>query len=92
MNFANALVFAVLGWVLEMMPRAFPSWFPHAGSDGANSRALWLSLMGGVQMALGLGFIVRAYGVPAVLRLAAVVPSGEAPPLSLPGARGVTLR
>jgi len=89
MNLANALVFAVLGWVLEMLPKAFPSWFPHTGSDVANSRALWLGLMGGVQMAVGLGFILRTYGVPAFQRLVSLVPSGEATPLSLPGARGV---
>jgi hypothetical protein len=92
MNLPNAFVFASLGWIMEMIPKAFPSWFPHTGSDGANSRALWLALMGVFQMALGIGFIVRVHVVPVVVRLVALVPSGETAALPLASHRGITLR
>ena len=92
MNLPNALFFAVIGWVMEMLPKAFPSWFPHTGADASSGRALWLALMGFVQISLGLGFIVRAHLMPAVVRLVALVPSGESGALALPGTRGVTAR
>ena len=92
MNLANALVFAALGWVMEMIPKAFPSWFPHVGSDGSNTRALWLGLMGFVQLTLGVGFVLRAHVLPAAARLISLVPAHQPGALALPSARSVPLR
>lgn len=92
MNLPNAIAFAALGWVMEMLPKAFPSWFPHTGSDGASARALWLGVMGYLQLLLGLGHILHTQVWPLVSRLASQVPSGESGALPLPGQRGLTLR
>jgi hypothetical protein len=92
MNVPNALAFAALGWVMEMLPKAFPSWFPHNGSDGANTRALWLGVMGYLQLMLGLGHILHSQVWPSVIRLVSLVPSGEPGALPLPSPRGVTPR
>jgi hypothetical protein len=54
MNALDALVFAALGAVMEILPKAFPSWFPPTGSDQASARALWLALMGVVQISIGV--------------------------------------
>jgi hypothetical protein len=91
MNALNALVFAALGSVMELLPKAFPSWFPPTGSDQASARALWLALMGAVQISVGLGFLVRAHVVPFAYRVLSLVPS-ESGTLALPNARGVTGR
>ena len=92
MNLPNAFAFAALGWVMEMLPKAFPSWFSHTGSDGANARALWLSVMGYLQLLLGLGHILRTQVWPSVSSLVSLAPSGEPGALTLPNPRGVTLR
>lgn len=92
MNALNALVFAALGTAMEVLPKAFPSWFPHVGADSANARALWLDLMGAVQILLGLGFIVWFHAIPTAARIVAMVPAGEAGALALPPARGVIAR
>ena len=92
MNALNAIFFAALGSSMEILPRVFPSWFPPTGSDQSSARALWLALMGVFQMALGIGFIVRVHVVPVVVRLVALVPSGEPAALPLASHRGVTLR
>jgi hypothetical protein len=91
MNAANALIFAVLGSVMEMLPMAFPSWFPPSGSDQASARALWLSFMGAVQITVGVGFVVRFYVVPFGFRLLSLVPT-ESGSLALPSARSVSSR
>jgi len=91
-NLLNALIFAALGSALEILPRAFPGWFPHTGADSASSRAIWLKLMGSLQIALGLGFILRAHVVPVVLRIVATAPEQEAGTLALPNPRGVSVR
>lgn len=92
MNALNALVFAALGTAMEVLPKAFPSWFPHAGVDSANARALWLDLMGAVQILLGLGFIFWVHGIPVAARIVSMVPAGEAGALGIPTARGLTAR
>jgi len=92
MNVANALAFAILGSLMEILPRAFPSWFPPSGSDVASSRALWLAVMGAVQITLGVGFLATAHAYPLVSRLFSRVPAREAGTMSLPQARGVTIR
>jgi hypothetical protein len=92
MNALNALVFTAFGSAMEILPKVFPSWFPPTGSDQASTRALWLALMGAVQISIGVGFIIRAHLVPAVYRLISSVPAQESGALALPGARGVTTR
>jgi hypothetical protein len=92
MNTINALIFAALGFAMEMTPRAFPAWFPPTGSDQASTRALWLALMGWVQVTIALGFVIQAYVVPAVMRLVAFVTGAQPIALPLPSGRGVTPR
>jgi hypothetical protein len=92
MNALNAIVFAALGSVMEALPRLFPSWFPPTGSDQSSSRALWLALMGAVQITIGFGFIVRAHLVPVFARVFSTAPATEPGALALPNARAVTLR
>jgi hypothetical protein len=92
MNVLNALIFAALGSVMEIVPRAFPSFFPPSGADQASGRALWLALMGGVQLALGLGFIFRTQILPVALRIISTVPVAGTGSLALPNPRGVTSR
>jgi hypothetical protein len=91
MNALNALAFAALGSLMEMLPKAFPSWFPLTGSDQASARALWLALMGAVQISVGVGFIVRAHVIPFVQGIRSMVPA-ESGTLALPNPRGVTGR
>jgi hypothetical protein len=92
MNALNALVFAALGSVMEVLPSIFPSWFPPTGSDRSSTRALWLALMGVVQITLGVGFIVRAYVVPGFFRIVSRTPAATSGTLALPHARGATVR
>jgi len=92
MNLANALVFAALGWVMEMIPKAFPSRFPHLGPDGSNARALWLGLMGALQLTIGLGFVIRAHLLPLASRLVSLAPAPQPGALALPNARSIPLR
>jgi hypothetical protein len=91
MNALNALVFAALGSAMEILPKAFPTWFPSSGSDQASARAIWLLVMGAVQITVGVGFIVRAHVVPFVHGILSVVPAGSGT-LALPNPRGVTIR
>jgi hypothetical protein len=91
MNALNALVFTAIGSIMEILPRAFPSWFPPTGADQASARELWLALMGAVQIAVGLGFIVRAHVVPFAYRLLPRVPEGTGA-LALPNPRAASVR
>jgi hypothetical protein len=92
MNTLNALTFGILGLVMEIVPLLFPSWFPRNSADQASARALWLGLMGAVQVALAAGFIVRSHVLPVFARLASSVPAGRQSSLPLPVARGVSGR
>ncbi|HEY4990319.1 MAG TPA: hypothetical protein VII09_10955, partial [Opitutaceae bacterium] len=78
--------------VMEIVPRAFPSLFPPSGADQASGRALWLALMGTVQIVLGFGFIIRTQVIPAALRILSAVPAAGTGSLALPSPRGVTSR
>jgi hypothetical protein len=91
MNALNALVFAALGSAMEILPKAFPSWFPPTGCDQASARAIWLALMGAVQISVGVGYIVRAHVIPFVHGIVSVGPA-ESGTLALPSPRGVTTR
>ena len=77
---------------MEILPKIFPSWFPPTGSDQSSTRALWLTLMGAVQIAIGLSYIVRAQVIPAFLRVFSSARATEAGTLALPNPRGAQVR
>jgi hypothetical protein len=81
MNAQNALVFTLLGSVMEFLPVLFPSWFPRNCADRESTRAIWLGVMGATQIALGVGFVVWAHVVPSVMRIFSSAPAGEHVPL-----------
>lgn len=92
MNALNALMFAILGAAFEVLPVLFPSWFPRNGPDQASTRALWLSFMGAAQVALGVGYLAYAYGLPIFSRFASAVSESGQAALPLPAVRSVTGR
>jgi len=92
MNASNAVIFALVGAAMELLPRLFPSWFPPSGGDQSSGRALWLGVMGALQFGLGFGYIVRLQIVPLAMRLLSAMPAGERGSLALPNPRGVTGR
>jgi len=92
MNVLNALIFALFGTTMELLPRVFPLWFPPTGADQASARALWLDVMGAVQIGLGSGYLLRAHVVPAVVRILSAVPAGDRGSLALPDPRIVAGR
>jgi hypothetical protein len=92
MNLINALTFSAIGSLMEILPRVFPSWFPPTHADHASCQALWLDLMGAVQVALGVGYMLRAHVAPVVVRILSPGRDGEPGALALPSPRGVTGR
>ncbi|HEY5079821.1 MAG TPA: hypothetical protein VII43_08235 [Opitutaceae bacterium] len=90
MNAQNALTFAILGAAMEILPVLFPSWFPRCSADHASTRALWLSFMGAIQIALAVGFILGGHVFPFFARFASTASGRNA--LPLPSARGLTSR
>jgi hypothetical protein len=92
MNALNAILFAALGSAMEVLPKFFPSWFPPTGSDQSSTRALWLSLMGAVQIALGVGFVVRAHVIPGFIRFFSSARASDSGTFAIPTSRGVTVR
>jgi hypothetical protein len=92
MNALNALLFALVGAAMEILPAALPSMFPRACADQASTRALWLGFMGTLQIGLGVGYIVRTHAVPFLARLIATAPAGELESTALPAARGMAGR
>jgi hypothetical protein len=59
MNTGNALGFFSFGVVMWIVPFLAPSLFTHLAIDGSSSRALWMQVMGTVQVFLGGAFLVR---------------------------------
>jgi hypothetical protein len=92
MNLFNSLMFAAFGAVMEFMPRLFPSWFPRGSADEASGRALWLSLMGAVQITLGVGLLMTTCVFPALSRAFSLAPARRPDAVGLPAARGLTTR
>jgi hypothetical protein len=92
MNSLNALIFALMGTVMEILPLVFPSWFPKTCGDQSSSRALWMCLMGGMQISLGAGFVLRAHVLPVFVRVVSSDRQGGAVSLPLPSARAVVVR
>ena len=52
----NAIAFLVLGLGMFLAPVEFPQFFPPNAMDGSCTSALWLGLMGALQLAMGAGF------------------------------------
>ncbi len=77
---------------MELLPRVFPSWFPPTGADQASGRALWLDVMGAVQLGLGAGYLLRAHVVPAAARILSAIPAGDRGSFALPDPRIVSGR
>jgi hypothetical protein len=77
---------------MELLPRVFPSWFPPNGADQSSARALWLGVMGFIQIGLGAGHIVRMHVVPFTMRVVSAVPAGDRDPLALPNPRAASGR
>ncbi len=92
MNTTNAISFALIGSIMEILPRAFPACFPPTGYDEASRRALWLAVMGAVQIALGIGFLLTVHAHPFASRLFARVPSRGAASIPLPSSGSLTVR
>jgi hypothetical protein len=88
MNLLNSLMFALFGAVMEFMPRLFPSWFPRAGADQASGRVLWLSLVGAVQITIGVGLFLTMSVFPAISRAFSSAPARRPDAVGLPAARG----
>jgi hypothetical protein len=91
MNANNALTFAAFGALMEIVPRVLPSIFPHSGADEYSCRALWLQVMGAIQITVGVGFLGLNTVAPFATRVFA---KGriEGGALALPAARGATAR
>lgn len=53
MKTTHALGFLFLGFVLTMIPRIAPGWFPAEGIDGTSARELWVQLMSWTLLAIG---------------------------------------
>jgi hypothetical protein len=77
MNLSDSLIFAALGTAMETLPKIFPSWFPHGGTDLASNRALWLEFMGAVQIALGSAAVLATHVLPLLRRGLSIAPTGE---------------
>jgi hypothetical protein len=92
MNVLNALIFAAFGAVMEVLPEVFPSWFVRTGADCSSARALWLDVMGVVQIGMGLGCIVSAHLAPFAVRFLSTEPARDSGTLALPNPRGVAGR
>jgi hypothetical protein len=92
MNDLDALIFALLGSVMEFLPIVFPSWFPRSGADQSSARALWLGVMGATQVAIGAGYVIRAHVVPAVIRMFSATPGGDRSSVALSNSRAVAGR
>jgi len=91
-NGPNALIFALLGTAMGLLPALAPSWFPPNGADGTSARALWLDTMGAVQVALGLGHLVGARFVPAALRVLRAIPASDLGAFAVPDPHTVVAR
>jgi hypothetical protein len=75
MTTIHAYSFLVLGWGLGLLPLVAPGYFPPTGLDGSSTSALWLQLMGGVNGAVGTGYVARLQVLPAVAQVLAWRPA-----------------
>ena len=56
MTRGSSLLFFLLGLGMTLAPRLVPQAFPANGLDGSSSRAVWLALMGALNLSVGLGY------------------------------------
>ena len=56
MNTRNALIFCLIGGAMMAMSPLFAARFSMAGFDSMSTRALWLAVVGGSQVAMGTGW------------------------------------
>jgi len=54
MNRTNSFGFIAVGFILCLAPLLAPGLFPHTALDGSSTRALWVEVMGAVQVGVGL--------------------------------------
>ena len=90
MNSINAVIFTVIGLVMDILPSALPGMFPRAGADQASTSALWMAFMGAFQAGLGFAYLSKALAVPMIVRLISA-PADGLEAARLP-ARGLTGR
>lgn len=69
MTTLNALGFFLLGIAMLFLPVLAPTYFVANATDGSNTSALWLGLMGSLQSSLGTFFIFRNEGMALAVRL-----------------------
>jgi hypothetical protein len=69
MTTLNALGFFLLGIVMIFLPVLAPGYFIANATDGSNTSALWLGIMGIFQGFMGTFFIFRNEAMPLAVRL-----------------------
>src|SRR5688500_2840565 len=77
MNTGNASGFLLFGVVMWILPDVAPDLFPRQSVDGSSARALWVQVMGLVQLAIGFGFLVQLAVWPRLTRWLATEPAME---------------
>jgi hypothetical protein len=92
MNGLNAFLFVTMGSAMGFLPHLFPSLFPPTGADESSTRALWLSVVGATQVAIGLAYIAQAQVFPFAMRLVAMIRGSDTATLALPKTRAVSGR
>lgn len=83
MNFKHATSFMMVGAVLGYLPDIFPGWCPATGVDGSSAGALWLNLMGTVQIAIAMSYFARRV-LGSIAMLMEYAPAAASAGLELP--------
>ncbi len=78
MSNRNAWGFLSFGLVMTLLPMLQPGWFP-PGVNGTSTRAIWLELMGIVQLLLGGASVIWHGVVPAIIHWLAFTPPPPSP-------------
>ena len=77
MNTGNAFGFVLFGATMWFLPTVAPEMFPRNSLDGSSARALWLQVMGLVQVAMGAAFVLQMEIWPRVSRWLSTAPAME---------------
>jgi hypothetical protein len=77
---------------MGLLAHFFPSLFPPTGGDASSARIVWLYVMAGTQIMLGLGYVVQAHVIPFAARLVTADRAVETGTLALPKVRGAVGR
>ena len=64
MGKVHALLFTLLGALMGCATALAPGFFPPGSLDGANTSALWLQVMGGLNGFIGVTILTEAHLVP----------------------------